>query len=158
TRKAGIEFLMGGNASLRRSVYERGGGWDEFLPYHNEPSLFLRLARTMRPGEHLVYDPEVKMTIRRDVPGGVNQRPDQDRRKYVDTRTRYYLWVVARSYPARIYGTFPLFVAHFLVSVASGAQLFFAQQGMSRDRTRWAFRRALTYAPFSLARHLFQAP
>lgn len=158
TRKVGIEFLMGGNASLRRSTYERGGGWDEFLPSHNECSLFLRLAKTMSPSEYLVYDPDARMRIRRNIPGGVNQRVDQDLRKYVDTLARYYLWVVAKSHPLRIYGLFPLFALHFVLSTVSSSRRFLMQQNVGKAEIAKGYGRALGYAPIALAKHLIQRP
>lgn len=112
-RKVGIEWLSGGNSSLRRSAWERGGGWDEFLRYHNEHSLFLRLARRKRPDEYLVYDPTARMTIRRDVPGGLDHRTEVDCRERIDTLARYYFWLVAREHPLRIYGMLPVFLPYF---------------------------------------------
>jgi glycosyltransferase involved in cell wall biosynthesis len=95
-RKVGIDYLMGGNASIRRSAVDRGGGWDEFLRYHNEHSLFLRLKKRMRRGEYLVYDPTPRMRIRKDVPGGLNYRVDGEVRERVDTLAKYFVQVVGR--------------------------------------------------------------
>jgi len=64
------------STSRRTSAVIRGGGWDDYLRYHNEHSLFLRLQKRMRAGEYLVYDPDAKMKIRKDVPGGLNYRVD----------------------------------------------------------------------------------
>jgi glycosyltransferase involved in cell wall biosynthesis len=118
TRSTEIKFLMGGNASLRREAFFRGEGWSEFLPYHNECSLFIRLAKKMRPEEYLAYDPEITMRIRLDVPGGVGQRIDRDLQRMVDTLAKHYLWVVAPNHPWRMYGLLPVFARFFLAEVA----------------------------------------
>ena len=70
TPKRGIDYLMGGNASIRKSAVIRGGGWDEALQYHNEHSLFLRLAQRMKPGSRLViwehnpFNPVTRLLVR----------------------------------------------------------------------------------------------
>jgi glycosyltransferase involved in cell wall biosynthesis len=149
-RKVGIDYLMGGNASIRKSAVERGGGWDEGLSYHNEHSLFLRLAKRMRPGEYLVYDPEARMEIRKDVPGGLNYRFSAEVRSRVDELSRYFVWIVGRECPERIYGLFPLFVPSFVVfSAIAGYEL-----AAGRNVNKWAeLARAAAYAPVSLAKH-----
>jgi glycosyltransferase involved in cell wall biosynthesis len=150
-RKVGIDYLMGGNASIRRSAVERAGGWDEFLRYHNEHSLFLRLHKQMKRGEYLVYDPDAKMEIRKDVPGGLNYRFDAEVRERIDTLAKYFLWVVGREYPVRIYGMMPVFVPVFAgFSAIAGYEL-----AAGRPVNKWReMARGLAYAPVSLARHL----
>src|SRR5262249_54653453 len=111
--KRGIDYLMGGNASIRRSAVQRAGGWDEHLRYHNEHSLFLRLRKLMRPGEYLLYEPRARMQMRKDVPGGMNHRVDGEVRGRVDDLAKYFLWVVGREHPLRIYGLLPGFVSSF---------------------------------------------
>jgi glycosyltransferase involved in cell wall biosynthesis len=157
-RVVGISFLMGGNASLRRSAYERGGGWDEFLPYHNECSLFLRLGKRMTTHEYLVYDPSAQMTIRRDIPGGVGQRSDENLHRFVDTLSKYYLWTVAPLFPGRIYGLAPAFVGYFALSTAKNAARYLAEQSQDPRAARSGFWRALSYVPRSLVKHLGTRP
>lgn len=154
-RKVGIDYLMGGNASIRKSAVERAGGWDEYLNYHNEHSLFLRLRKRMRPGEYLVYDPDARMQIRKDIPGGLNHRIDGQVRQRVDTLARYFLWVVGREHPLRIYGLFPVFVPAFMgFSAIAGYEL-----AAGRPVNKWAeFLRGFLYAPVSLAKHLRMKP
>jgi glycosyltransferase involved in cell wall biosynthesis len=150
-RKVGIDYLMGGNSSIRKSAVLRGGGWDEGLSYHNEHSLFLRLAQRMKRGEYLLYDPEAKMEIRKDVPGGLDYRFSAEVRARVDDLSKYFVWVVGRECPERIYGLFPLFVPSFvLFSAIAGYEL-----AAGRPVNKWAeLARAAAYAPVSLARHL----
>jgi len=150
-RKVGIDYLMGGNASIRRSAIERGGGWDEFLRYHNEHSLFLRLRKRMKRGEYLVYDPDARMQIRKDVPGGLNYRVDGEVRDRVDTLARYFVWVVGREYPVRVYGMLPLFVGAF----AGFAAIAGYELAAGRPVNKWReMARGFLYAPRSLAKHL----
>ncbi len=150
-RKVGIDYLMGGNASIRKSAAIRAGGWDEGLSYHNEHSLFLRLARRMKEGEYLVYDPEAKMQIRKDVPGGLDYRFSAEVRSRVDELSRYFVWVVGRENPERIYGLLPLFVPSFvLFSAIAGYEL-----AAGRSVNKWSeLAKAAVYAPVSLARHI----
>ncbi len=154
-RKVGIDYLMGGNASIRRSAVERAGGWDEYLRYHNEHSLFLRLRKRMRRGEYLVYDPDARMEIRKDVPGGLNYRVDGEVRERVDTLAKYFLWIVGREYPLRIYGLFPVFAPVFAgFSAIAGYEL-----AAGRPVNKWReMARGLAYAPVSLAKHLRERP
>jgi glycosyltransferase involved in cell wall biosynthesis len=114
-RKVGIEWLSGGNSSLRRRAWQLAGPWDEYLRYHNEHSLFLRLARRKKPDEYLVYDSEARMIIRRDVEGGLDHRTHVDSRERIDTLARYYFWLVAGEHPLRIFGAFPLFFPYFVI-------------------------------------------
>ncbi len=148
-RKRGIEWLAGGNASLRRSAWERGGGWDEYLRYHNEHSVFLRLARVMSPGEHLVYDPDARMNIRRDIPGGLDHRTTVDARARIDTLARYYLWLVARQHPLRIYALLPVFVPYFVLDAGLHAAELAEHTATPLLRQ---FVQGMAYAPIALAR------
>jgi glycosyltransferase involved in cell wall biosynthesis len=154
-RKVGIDYLMGGNASIRRSAVERAGGWDEYVRYHNEHSLFLRLHKRKRRGEYLVYDPDAKMQIRKDVPGGLNYRVDGEVRERVDTLAKYFLWVVGREHPLRIYGLLPLFVPTFAgFSAIAGYEL-----SSGRPVNKWIeLARGLAYAPRSLVKHARMRP
>lgn len=112
--KRGIAWLSGGNSALRRNAWLRAGGWDEWLGYHNEHSLFLRLAKRLAPGEYLAYAPKARMVIRRDIAGGLDHRTRVDCRARVDTLARYYFWLVAREHPMRIWGLFPVFFPYFV--------------------------------------------
>lgn len=153
-RKVGIEWLSGGNSSLRREAVERFGGWDEFLRYHNEHSLFIRMQKSRRPEEFLVYDPEAKMTIRRDVPGGLDHRTHVDVRDRIDTLSRYYFWLVGRYHPVRIYGLFPLFFPYFVVDAGIHAAELAEH---TRANLLRQFAEGMLYAPVSAARHIFAA-
>ncbi|MDP3278174.1 MAG: glycosyltransferase family 2 protein [Deltaproteobacteria bacterium] len=151
TPKRGIDYLMGGNMSIRREAALRGGGWDESVRYHNEHSLFIRLRRRMKRSEYLQYDPKAQMQIRKDVPGGLDYRFSAEVRGRVDELAQYFVGVVGHESPARIYGLFPLFVPTFVAfSAIAGYEL-----AAGRDVNKWAeLGRAALYAPVSLAKHL----
>ena len=72
--KKRVESLMGGNAAIRRSALERFGLWDECTPIEDEPSLSYRIAAGKGDDEYLLFDPDVKMIRRLDVPGGMAKR------------------------------------------------------------------------------------
>lgn len=154
-RKVGIDYLMGGNASIRKRAVELGGGWDEYLRYHNEHSLFLRLHKRKRPDEYLVYDPAPRMHIRKDIPGGLDYRFTAEVRERVDTLARYFLWTVGREHPLRIYGLFPLFAPTFAGFAAIAGYELAAGRPVNPIAEMFA---GLAYAPRSLARHLLERP
>lgn len=153
--KRGIAWLSGGNSSLRRSAWERGGGWDEYLTYHNEHSLFLRLARRKRPEEYLAYDPEARMIVRRDVPGGLDHRTHVDCRARVDTLAKYYFWLVGREHPLRIYGALPIFLPYFVFD--AGVHAAELAEHTKANLLRQFVAGAL-YAPSSAWKHLREGP
>jgi len=153
--RRGIAWLAGGNSSLRRSAWERGGGWDEYLGYHNEHSLFLRLARRKRPEEYLAYEPEARMIIRRDVPGGLDHRTRVDSRARIDTLAKYYFWLVGREHPLRIYGALPVFLPYFIVDAGIHAAELAEHTRASLVRQ---FVEGALYAPMSAWRHVRQGP
>lgn len=154
-RKVGIDWLSGGNSSLRKSAWERGGAWDEYLRYHNEHSLFLRLARRKRDGEYLVYDPDARMIIRRDVPGGLDHRTHVDSRERIDTLAKYYFWLVASEHPLRIYGALPLFLPYFVLDAGIHAAELAEHTRASLARQ---FIDGALYAPVAAWKHLRNAP
>jgi glycosyltransferase involved in cell wall biosynthesis len=72
--KKRVESLMGGNAAIPRRTLERFGLWDECTPIEDEPSLAFRINAGKRDDEYLLFDPDVKMIRRLDVPGGMAKR------------------------------------------------------------------------------------
>jgi glycosyltransferase involved in cell wall biosynthesis len=149
-RKVGIDYLMGGNASLRRSAALLGGGWDEYLDYHDEHSLFLRLHKRKAPGTYLVYDPDARMEIRKNIPGGLDARFSGETRHRIDTLAKYFLWTVGREHPARIYGLAPLFVPYFACLAGAASFELAAERPVSR---LVEVLRGIAYSPVSLVRH-----
>ncbi len=153
--KRGIAWLAGGNASLRRSAWARFGPWDEWLRYHNEHSLFLRMNKGMKPGEYLTYDPEARMIIRRDVAGGLDHRTEVDVRERIDTLARYYLWLVAREHPWRVWGALPVFAPYFLFDAGVHAAELAEH---TRANLAVQFARGVAYAPMAAWKSLREGP
>ena len=69
-----VESLMGGNVAIPRRTLERFGLWDECTPIEDEPSLAFRINASKRDDEYMLFDPDVKMVRRLEVPGGMAKR------------------------------------------------------------------------------------
>jgi cytochrome bd-type quinol oxidase subunit 1 len=107
---------MGSNTSLRRSLCERAGGWDEGLSHGEESSLYFRYQRVKQPGEQLIYDPEPVVWRRTNVEGGLDRRTRP--RWYLqelDSRARFYLRSVAYYFPWRFWPIFFLYPFRILL-------------------------------------------
>jgi glycosyltransferase involved in cell wall biosynthesis len=72
--KKRVESLMGGNVAIPRTTLERFGLWDECTPIEDEPSLAYRIAAGKGADEYLLFDPDVTMIRRLEVPGGMAKR------------------------------------------------------------------------------------
>jgi glycosyltransferase involved in cell wall biosynthesis len=108
--KKRVESLMGGNAAIPRRTLERFGLWDECTPIEDEPSLAYRITRGKRADEYLLFDPDVKMIRRLDVPGGMAKRtmggPTYARRVFTFLHNiigHYFPLRFALLYPAYIF-------------------------------------------------------
>ena len=109
-RKEGIDFLIGSNASVRRSLVERIGAWDEGIPMNEEQSFAIKFASQRRPGEAFVFDPTPCMWRRTTIPGGLNRRGADDWHvREHEARLFYYKHVVGYYFPRRYRLLGPLF-------------------------------------------------
>jgi glycosyltransferase involved in cell wall biosynthesis len=109
-RKENIEFLIGSNASVRRSLVERIGGWDEGIPMNEEQSFAIKFARSRRAGEKFVFDPSALMWRRTNVPGGLERRRGDDwYMRELEARLFYYKHVVGYYFARRYRTLLPLF-------------------------------------------------
>jgi glycosyltransferase involved in cell wall biosynthesis len=109
-RKDDIDCLAGSNASLRRSVVERIGGWDEGIPMNEEQSFAIKFARQRQAGEYFVFDPSALMWRRTDVPGGLARRSGADWHvRELEARLFYYKHVVGYYFRRRYRLLRPLF-------------------------------------------------
>ncbi|NOZ86456.1 MAG: glycosyltransferase [Deltaproteobacteria bacterium] len=117
-RKEGIDFLIGSNASVRRSLIERIGGWDEGIPVGEEQSFSFKFARNRKPGEQFIYDPKPIIWRRVNIEGGLNRRskPDWYIRE-LNARISYYHDVVAYYFPWRVRLLYPIFLLRTLEQV-----------------------------------------
>jgi glycosyltransferase involved in cell wall biosynthesis len=109
-RKEGIDFLIGSNASVRRSLIERIGGWDEGIPMNEEQSFAIKFAQQRHEGEKFVFDPKPLMWRRTDVPGGLDRRRGDDwHMRELEARLFYYEHVVGYYFERRYRALRPLF-------------------------------------------------
>jgi glycosyltransferase involved in cell wall biosynthesis len=109
-RKEGIDFLIGSNASVRRSLIERIGGWDEGIPMNEEQSFAIKFAQQRREGEKFVFDPRPLMWRRTTVPGGLDRRRGDDwHMRELEARLFYYEHVVGYYFGRRYRTLKPLF-------------------------------------------------
>jgi glycosyltransferase involved in cell wall biosynthesis len=117
-RKEGIDFLVGSNASVRRSLIERIGGWDEGIPMGEEQSFAFKFARDRRPGERLSYDPRPQVWRRVNINGGLDRRSCRDwYRRDLEGRVIYYHGVVGHYFPWRFRLLYPLFLLRVIEQV-----------------------------------------
>lgn len=105
-----IDFLIGSNASVRRTLVERIGGWDEGIPMNEEQSFAIKFARERAPDERFVFDPRPIVWRRTDIPGGLNRRTGDDWfMRELEARLFYYKHVVGHYFPWRYRLLAPLF-------------------------------------------------
>ena len=116
--KVGIDFLLGSNASVRRVLVERIGGWDEGIPMNEEQSFAIKFARQRRAGEYFKFDPAPMMWRRTDVPGGLARRAgDNWHLREFEARLFYYRHVVGYYFPLRYRLLCPLFFVRAVTQV-----------------------------------------
>jgi glycosyltransferase involved in cell wall biosynthesis len=96
-RVESVDWVHGTNASVRRAVIERVGGWDDAATAHDEHAFCLQLSRKLRPGERLVFDPSVVLLRSKDISGGAGLRWSGPRIIF-DNWRHYFHAVVARHY------------------------------------------------------------
>ena len=106
--KKRVESVMGGNVAIRRATLARFGLWDECTPIEDEPSLAYRIAAGKAPDEYLLFDPEVRMIRRLEVPGGMAKRtlsgPAYARRVFTFVHN-----IIGHYFPARLVLLYPAY-------------------------------------------------
>lgn len=108
--KDGIDFLIGSNASVRRSLIDRIGGWDEGIPMNEEQSFAIKFLRQRGAAEKFVFDPRPIVWRRTNVAGGLNRRGAADwHMRELEGRLFYYEHVVGHYFPWRYRLLKPLF-------------------------------------------------
>jgi glycosyltransferase involved in cell wall biosynthesis len=108
-RRMPVYALHGSNASLRRTAWQRFGGWDEDTAIEDEVSFCFRALRMKRADEYFAYDPRPVMLRNRDVVGGLNKR-----RMSVTAFFGHYIdfvhRIIGRYYPLRVMLMYPIYV------------------------------------------------
>lgn len=105
-----VDWLHGGNASIRRSVIQAVGGWDETLVDHEEHSFAFKLDRIRSGGARLIFDPAPVILRRKELPGGLDRRTRSPRAvffRYFD----YFHRVIGRYRPIRLVLLYPAYLA-----------------------------------------------
>jgi glycosyltransferase involved in cell wall biosynthesis len=114
-RRIPVYGLHGTNASLRRSAWQRFGGWDEDTAIEDEVSFCFRALRGKRPDEYFAYDPRPVMLRNRDLRGGLGKRQMTVSAffgHYID----YIHNIIGRYHPRRVLIMYPFYVllAYFM--------------------------------------------
>jgi glycosyltransferase involved in cell wall biosynthesis len=107
--KKEVESLMGGNAAIPRRTLERFGLWDECTPIEDEPSLAYRINAGKQADEYMLFDPNVKMIRRLDVPGGMAKRTLSGPR-YAKRVFTFLHNIVGHYFPARFLLLYPAYI------------------------------------------------
>jgi len=107
-RVESVDWVHGSNGSVRRSVIERVGGWDDRATEHDEHPFCLPLRALLEPGERLVFDPRMVLLRNKDVPGGAAVRWAGPRSTFQSWH-RYFHGLVTRHRPVRSRLLYPLF-------------------------------------------------
>jgi len=107
-QKKRVQSLMGGNAAIPRRTLERFGLWDECTPIEDEPSLAFRINAAKDPDEYLLFDPDVKMIRRLDVPGGMAKRTMSGPR-YAKRVFTFLHNIIAHYFPVRFVLLYPAY-------------------------------------------------
>ena len=107
--KKEVESLMGGNAAIPRRTLERFGLWDECTPIEDEPSLAYRINAGKQPDEYMLFDPNVKMIRRLDVPGGMAKRT-MSAPRYAKRVFTFMHNIIGHYFPLRFALLYPLYL------------------------------------------------
>lgn len=104
-----VYALHGTNASLRRSAWQRFGGWDEDTAIEDEVSFCFRALRLKLPDEYFAYDPRPGLLRNRDVPGGLGKR-HMRLEVFFGHYLDYIHRIIGRYYPWRVLALYPLYL------------------------------------------------
>jgi len=107
--KKEVESLMGGNAAIPRRTLERFGLWDECTPIEDEPSLAYRINAGKADDEYMLFDPNVKMIRRLDVPGGMAKRTLSGPR-YAKRVFTFMHNIIGHYFPLRFVLLYPAYI------------------------------------------------
>lgn len=103
-----VDWVHGSNGSVRRALIERVGGWDDHATEHDEHPFCLQLRHKLKPGERLVFDPEMVLLRNKELPGGAAVRWAGPRATFQSWH-RYFHTLVMRHRPARARVLYPIF-------------------------------------------------
>ena len=114
-----VHALHGTNASLRRSAWQRFGGWDEDTAIEDEVSFCFRALFRKDPDEYFAYDPRPTILRNRDVSGGLDKR-QMSVSVFFGHYLDYIHRIIGRYYPLRVLALYPLYlVTCYFMSVGT---------------------------------------
>jgi hypothetical protein len=104
-----VDYLHGTGSILRKSAFERFGGWDEDTPMEDESSFGLRVQRHKEPHEYFAFDPGATLARHMDVDGGLAKRHLTPGRYYRKLMT-FVHHILGRYHPTRVRTLYPIYV------------------------------------------------
>jgi glycosyltransferase involved in cell wall biosynthesis len=118
-RRIPVSAIHGTNASLRRSAWQRFGGWDEDTAIEDEVSFCFRALRLKNPDEYFAYDPRPVILRNRDIAGGLGKRQMR-----IGTFFGHYMdhvhRIIGRYHPVRVMVFYPLYlIAAYIIAVVN---------------------------------------
>jgi glycosyltransferase involved in cell wall biosynthesis len=108
-RRLPVFAVHGTNASIRRSAWERFGGWDTDTAIEDEVSFCLRALRGKRPDEYFAYDPRPTLLRNRDVRGGLDKR-HMSAGVYLRRYLQFVHRILGRYHPFRVVFLYPFYL------------------------------------------------
>lgn len=109
-RKVPVDAVHGTNGSIRRSAYERFGGWDVDTRIEDEASFGFRAVRLKGADEYFAFDPRPVVIRGLDVPGGLAKR-FMSAGVYYERFLDFVHHIVGRYHPVRVRVLYPFYVA-----------------------------------------------
>ena len=109
-RKVPVDSIHGTNGSVRRSVIDRFGGWDEDTRIEDEASFAYRAQKLKKTSEYFAFDPLPVVVRGLDIPGGLNKRY-MSASAFAERFMDFVHVIVARYFPLRVLLLYPLYVA-----------------------------------------------
>jgi hypothetical protein len=101
--------VHGTGGVIRKSAFERFGGWDEDTPIEDEASFGLRAQRMKEPDEYFGFDPRAVLRRDLDVEGGLAKRHLTPGGYYRKLMT-FVHHIIARYHPMRVRLLYPAYV------------------------------------------------
>jgi glycosyltransferase involved in cell wall biosynthesis len=148
-----VQAILGSNASLRRSAWQRFGGWDVDTSIEDEVSFCFRALKRKRPEEYFAYDPRPVLLRNKDIRGGLDKR-QMSLGRYQYEYLRFVHTIVGRYHPLRLVCLYPLYlVVSYMVSV--GWVCVHSRRYRSLVARAWVSIAMLALLPFQAVHILF---
>lgn len=104
-----VDYVHGTGGAIRRSAFERFGGWDTDTPIEDELSFSLRAASLKEAGEYFAFVPEPTLRRGLDLAGGLGKRQLTAAGFYTKFMTFVHR-ILGRYLPVRVRALYPLYV------------------------------------------------